>query len=657
MLMAVQLIKSYQLGDFSLDPEKRLLCREDKPVHLATRPFQVLLYLIENRDRVVSRAELLDHFWQTKEVYEESLTKCVGAIRKALRDNLEQPQFIETRYSEGYRYIGPFAEQFTPNGETGSAIERERGVRIIIEEEIDNSLAPEAKPQTLPTLPTAVKKPYRSRRVVALSSLLAVAIISATAILLYRNSGNAATNNETLPLRSIAVLPFKNLSNDEAQEYFSDGLTETFITELAKIDGLKVISRNSVFTFKGKEVDPREVGKRLDVSAVLEGSVRRNGDSVRVDVRLVNTKDGSIIWTGDTYNRTLKDILAVQDEIACSVAAGLRVVFCREAATAKHETDNVEAYQAYLKGRYYWNKRTPEGIRRSVEHFEQAVSIDPNYALAYAGLADSYIQGVWHVPFDPKEVLPKAKAGVLQAINLNDNLAEAHTALGNIYQMEWQWSKAGKEFERAIELNPGLARAYHVQAFHLDIIGQHQEAVRAIKQAQAFDPLNMMINADISLILWHAGHHDEAITQGLKVVEMEPNFAPGRWTLTILYQYQGREKEMAEAYFKALSVSGRSDADVAAYRKAYEKKGIRGIYQKELAELLSNRAKGGYSSPIRLAQLYTLLGQQEAAFHWLALAIADHNAESAVIKQSPFFNPLRADPRFQDLLRRIGLPQ
>lgn len=681
--MVVQVRKIYSLGEFTLDPGKKLLTCEGATVHLANRPFQVLLHLIENRDRMVSRAELLDLFWDGKDVYENTLTKCVGAIRKALNDTLEQPRFIETQWAKGYRFIGALEESHSQAHQSSSfEIERTRGVKIIVEEEYLEIL-PDSETATQTRLPdektaatnlldektisvnSVIKaaQALLSRRTVALAvAITAVLLLSAGWLALRSRSNSAQARSNAFDansssIRSIAVLPLKNLSDDAANEYFSDGLTETFITELSKIDGLKVISRNSVFTFKGKDVDPREVGRKLDVEAVLEGSVRKSSDTVRVDVRLVDTKDGSVIWSGNTYDRALKDILAVQDEIACSVAAGLRVKLCGEARDVKHATSNVDAYQAYLKGRYYWNKRTAEGIKRSIEHFEQAVSIDPNYALAYAGLADSYIQGIWHVPFDPKDALPKAKAAALQATKIEDNLAEAHTALGNIYQMEWQWSKVGKEFERAMELNPGLARAYHVQAFHLDIMGQHDDAVRAIKQAQSLDPLSMIINADVSYILWHAGHHDEAIAQCLKVIEMEPNFTPGHWTLVTLYQYQGREKETAEAYFKALILDGRSEAAVAGFRKAYEKKGIRGIYQKELDELLSNRANGNYRSPIRLAQLYILLNQKEAAFKWLESAVADHNAEIVIIKQSPFFNPLRSDPRFQNLLQRIGFPQ
>jgi TolB-like protein/DNA-binding winged helix-turn-helix (wHTH) protein len=677
--MVVQVRKIYSLGEFTLDPDKKLLIREDRPVHLANRPFQVLLHLVENRERMVSRAELLDLFWDGKDVYENTLTKCVGTIRKALGDTLDEPRFIETQWAKGYRFIGTLGENYSQARQTSTfEFEPNYGFQVVVEEEYleilpdmeavtEGSLIVETTASTIPadtrtalsgnrTLPTSLLRPK-------IAFALGIVLVTLAALLWLclrqtpgaGDSDNRAVPGTALPISSIAVLPLKNLSDDPANEYFSDGLTETFITELAKIERLKVISRNSVFTFKGKDIDPREVGRRLDVAAVLEGSVRKSGDTVRVDVRLVNTRDGSIIWSGNTYDRDLQDILAVQDEIACSVAAGLRVRLCTETAGFKHYTSNVEAYQAYLKGRYHWNKRSAEGIEQSIEYFQQAISLDANYALAYAGLADSYIQGIWHVPFDPKVMLPKAKAAASRAVQLDDALAESHTALGNIYQMEWQWARAGEEFARALELNPGLARAHHVQAFHLDIMGNHPQAVRAIKQAQALDPLSLMINSDLSYILWHAGYHEEAIAQALKVIEMDPGFVPGHTTLTALYEFQGKEKEAAEEYFKYLTLSGKSEAVIRSFRRAYAKKGVKGIYETELAELLGKRAKGGYGSPIRLSQLYLLMGQTEAAFRWLDFAVADHNAESAIIRQSPYYKPLQADPRYTDLLRRLGL--
>jgi TolB-like protein/DNA-binding winged helix-turn-helix (wHTH) protein len=680
--MVVQVRKIYSLDEFNLDPDKKLLTCEGTAVHLANRPFQVLLHLIENRDRMVSRTELLDLFWDGKDVYENTLTKCVGAIRKALNDTLEQPRFIETQWAKGYRFVGTLEESYSQARHTSFfEIERTHGYKLIVEEEYLEILPdsetttqeqlsdektvsinlPDKQTISAPSVIKAAQSKF-SRRMIALAvAVIAVLLLSVGWLVLDKrlNATEARSNGFTTassPISSIAVLPLKNLSDDAANEYFSDGLTETFITELSRIDSLKVISRNSVFALKGKDLDPREVGRQLNVSAILEGSVRKNGDTVRVDVRLVSTKDGSVIWTGDTYNRALKDILAVQDEIACSVAIGLKVRFCGEASTAKRYTTNVDAYQAYLKGRYYWNKRSPEGIKRSVEHFERAISADPNYALAYAGLADSYIQGIWHVPFDSREVLPKARAAALQAIKIDEQLAEAHTALANVYQMEWQWAEAGKEIDRAIALSPRLARAYHVQAFHMDMTGRHNEAVASIKQAQTLDPLNLVISADMAFILWRAGHTEEALAQALKVIEMDPGFIFGHLKLFELYLAEGRETAAAEAYLKYLTLSSKSDAMIAAYRKAYEKKGSKGIYQKELEELFQNQARGNYCSAIDIAKFYTLLGQKELAFQYLEMAYRQRRAEIGVIKNYTVFNPLRSDPRFQDLLRRIGLP-
>jgi len=646
--MAAQTKKIYLLDNYRLDPDKRQLYLDEAPVRLTPRPFRVLLYLLENRDRVVTRDELLDQFWEGRDVYDDTLRKCVGAIRKALNDRSQQARFIETHYAGGYRYIGS-VEEIVEETSQAVEIERVRGVRMVIEEEIDNPITSEPARKVV-----AVAKQRTLTRPVAVLALLATVVLTASVSYELRNSGT--TDAATSPLRSVAVLPFKNYSNDEAQEYFSDGLTETFITQLSKIGGVKVISRDSVFALKGKDIDSREVGKRLNVTAVLEGSIRQKGDLMRVEVRLINTQDGSVIWTRDPYTLPLKDSLTVRDEIACSVAAGLRVKFCRNSEVRRHDTDNIDAYQMYLKGRYYWNKRNPDGIRRSIEQFEQAISLDPNYALAYAGLADSYVQGVWEVPFDPKEVLQKAKAAATEAIKLDAQLSEAHAALANIYQMEWQWAEAGKEIERAIELNPGLARAYHVQAFHLEMTGRPIEAIASMKHAQALDPLNLVIGADMARLLWNAGRQDEALSQGQKVVEMDPGFTYGHILLFSVYLYSGRDDAFAEEYYKYLTLSGRSEPTITAYRKAFHTNGVKGIYQIELGERLQDQKEGRYSSIIHIAKAYALIGKKEQALKYLELACQQRSAEICWIKTASELNTLRSDPRFADLLRRIGLP-
>jgi TolB-like protein/DNA-binding winged helix-turn-helix (wHTH) protein/Flp pilus assembly protein TadD len=680
--MVVQVRKFYSLSEFTLDPDKKLLTCEGAAVHLANRPFQVLLHLIENRDRMVSRTELLDRFWDGKDVYENTLTKCVGAIRKALNDTLEQPRFIETQWAKGYRFIGALDEDDWLTNQTSSfEIEKTRGLKVVVEEEYleilpdqettqasmpEETLAatnlPPEKRISIHSIIRAAQTLHSGRTLVLAGALSVLLALSLGWLGLHQRFDSAEARGGALPISSspipsIAVLPLKNLSDDAANEYFSDGLTESLITELSKIDSLRVMSRNSVFTLKGKDVDPREVGRKFDVAAILEGSIRKSGDSVRVEVRLVNTRDGSVIWSGNTYDRALKDTFVVQDEIACSVAAGLRVKLCGELEMAKRYTNNVEAYQSYLKGRYYWNKRTPDGIRRSIEYYEQAIAIDTDYALAYAGLADSYVQGIWHAAFDAKAVLRKARAAALRAVEIDDNLAEAHTALANIYQMDWDWAGTEQEINRALALNPRLARAHHIHAFHLAIMGRHDEAVAAIKQAQALDPLNMIINSDVAEILSSARRPDEAIEQGLKVVEMDPNFANAHLFLATAYHINGRAEESLEEYLKAKALNGESPKRIAALRKAYEKKGLKGVYQKELDEVLKKRASGGYYSPIHLAQLYILLDQKEAAFKWLEIAYADHSAEMVIVKPWPLFDPLRSDPRFADLMRRIGFSE
>jgi len=676
--MAVEFGKSYVLEEFRLEPEKRLLSRQDKPVHLATRPFQVLLYLIENRDRVVSRAELLDHFWQTKEVYEESLTKCVGAIRKALRDNLEQPQFIETRYSEGYRYIGPFAEQFTPNGETGFAIERERGVRIIIEEESSDALptgeavlpvssgnqayaveaaAIETPPdKALLTAAKAVnhlKWSYRTMTAGIIILLVTVGII----VVALRNNEKPA--NPPAPIRSIAVLPLKNLTGDPAQDYFSDGMSESLITELSRVNGLKVVARASSFTFKDKEVDVREIGKRLGVAAVLEGSIRKSGDKVRVETRLISTVDGRIIWTGDSYDRALKDIFVMQDEIACSVVSGLRVKLCGEGEPLFHQhTNNIEAYRAYLKGRYFINAQYSEigpvkALNKAAEYFEQAIALDANYALGYAGLADAYTQLLWFSSSDPRPIIAKAKAAAMKAVEIDGTLAETHTALSAAYLHDWNFDGAGREIEQALALNPGYAWAYHEYSTYLGTVGRG-DALAEVKKAEEFDPLNIAILTDIGNTFLSAGKYDEAMAQFRKVREIDPNFWPSTF-IGSYYVDKGMHTEGLKEITAAIASAGRTPDLLMLLAISYAKAGKKAEAVRLLDEM-KRLAKKQYVPSTFFAFVYAALGEKDQAFEHLESAYREHDINLLQLKGLRL-EPLRSDPRFNNLLRRVGLPE
>jgi tetratricopeptide (TPR) repeat protein len=320
----------------------------------------------------------------------------------------------------------------------------------------------------------------------------------------------------------------------------------------------------------------------------------------------------------------------------------------------KRHTENVPAYQAYLKGRYYWNKRTAEGISKSIDYYKEAVGLDPNYALAYAGIADSYVQGVWHVPFNPSEAIPKAKAAALKAVELDGSLAEAHTALASVYSMEWDWEGTGRELEQAIKLDPQYGRAYHVQGFHLMLMRRFDEAVASINQARELDPLNLVVNADAGEILFTAGREEEAFAQWKKTLELDQNFAMVHGHLYRAYVVKGNEPAALEEYFKVMELNGEPQKKIAAFRSAATRSGLRGVWQKELEESQFAQARGTYVPPINFAWYYALLGQNSKALENLERIYESHSP-SIVLITSPMFGPLRTEPAFQNLVRRVGV--
>ena len=645
--------KNFVFGEFRLEPESQSLWSANREIHLAKRPFDVLLFLIENRERVVSRDELLDKFWDGHEVYDDALRKAVGATRHALDDTRKPPRFIETRYGNGFRFIGEIEVK-----------SRESGVESKSESQIsDFKLRNEDR--RLKNEDHQSNSNFKNRYVLIAVSIISILFISLSFYVYFPNAKESPPPQNNLveaaaPIRSIAVLPLKNLTGDANNEYFSDGVTESIITQLSRVNELKVVSRSSTFALKGKEIDPREIGKKLNVDALLEGSIQKKGDLLSASVRLISTQDGRILWTSQDFERPIANAYELQDTISCNIAIKLRTELCD--TVTKQNTNNADAYQAYLKGRYQWNKRTGQGIKQSIGFYEQAITFDANYALAYAGLADSYVQGVWLVPFAPDFALPKAIKAAKKAIELDETSAEAHTALASAYQLSWDWEGTQCELKRAIELNPKYARAHHVNAFHLASMGRHGEALDAIKRAAELDPLNLVISADIAMIQWNGRFIDKnridmAYAQCLKTIEMDASYVEVREYLAIAYWLKGMPEKYAEGYIKAKEMGGGKRGIIEAYKKAYKSKGVNGIFQKELNEMLAVRSKGTYQSTTRIAQLYALLGQKDAAFKWLEKAFQEHNAEIVGLKAFPFFDPLRDDPRFAALLRRAGLPE
>ena len=644
-------IKKIIFGEFWLESSSRTLCNDDQQIHLAKRPFDVLLFLIENRERVISRNELLDKFWDGHDVYDDALRKCVGTIRHSLNDHTKPPRFIETRYGSGYRFIGLIEETSTIN------LEKHKSHALAA-----NLFTNGAQNAPLATINAEPEIIQRNSRSVLLTILIASLLFFVSlGFYVYFPDGNAKQSDANnlieaaAPVRSIAVLPLKNLTGNANNEYFSDGVTESIINQLSRVKELRIISHSSTFALKDQVIEPPEIGRKLNVDAFLEGSLQQKDDLLSVSVRLISTRDGSVLWTSQNFERPLANAYELQDTISCNIAIELRTELCD---TFPHRnTSNPDAYQAYLKGRFQWNKRTAEGIKQSIALYEQAIGFDSRYALAYAGLAESYEQGIWYVPFDSKEVLPKAEEAARKAIELDDSLAEAHVALSSAYGLNWHWSEAERELRRAVELNPRYARAHHSLAFYFSTLGRSDEAIVSIRRAKELDPLNLVINSDEASLLFSANRTDEAFEQWKKTLELDPNSAYTYRERSLAYQVLGNESASFEDYAKFMELSGESAEKIAEYRRTAKQYGFKAIWQKDLNNLLAQEKRGEKVSFISPAVFYALLGQKDEAFKYLEKAYNDHSAEMLLLKPYRAFASLRSDPRFTDLLKRMGLPE
>jgi serine/threonine protein kinase/Flp pilus assembly protein TadD len=455
---------------------------------------------------------------------------------------------------------------------------------------------------------------------------------------------------------SLAVLPLTNASSDPNLDYLSDGITENIINNLSQLPKLRVMARSTVFRYKGREVDPQTVGRGLAVDAVLTGRVLQLGKQLIIGAELVDVADGSQLW-GEHYNRKLSDILAMQEEIAKEISENLRLRLTGEEKKrlSKRHTENTEAYQAYLKGRYYWNKRTAEGFKKSIEHFQQAIEKDPSYALAYAGLADAHnLLGVYNY-VATREAFPRAKAAATRALDLDATLAEAHTSLifAGLYY-DWDWLAAEREYKRAIELNPNYATAHQWYALSLPPRGRLEEAIVEMKRAQELDPLSLSINATLGWTYYFARQYDRAIEVCRKTLEMDKDFLWALWSLGMAYQQTGMFEE-AIAEFQKARIHKDNPHPMAGLGHAYALAGKRSEAFAILDEM-KEQSKRTYVPSYYLAAIHLALGQREEAFEWLENAYQERYCFLVYLKAEPMFDRLHSDPRFADLIRRVGLP-
>jgi TolB-like protein/lipopolysaccharide biosynthesis regulator YciM len=458
-----------------------------------------------------------------------------------------------------------------------------------------------------------------------------------------------------IPEKSIAVLPFENASGNADTEYLSDGISEALINSLTELQQLKVIARSTAFRYKGKQVDPQAVGRELKVRTVLMGVVRQLGDRLNVQVDLVDAMTGAQLW-GEEYERKLADVLAVKQALVREVTEKLRLKLTGEQQQrlTQRDTTNPEAYQFYLRGRYYWNKRTAENLKKAIEQFQQAADKDPNYALAYVGLADCYLLLEDYVGTPASETYPKAKAFVQRALQLDSSLAEAHTSLAYVYSNLWQWEQAEEAFKRAIRLNPNYSTAPHWYSLYLLDLGRIDEAMAEIKRAHELDPLSLVIGTTLTYAYIAKGDVNSSIAQCKRVIDLDPNFPRAHEYLGLAYLKQGRHSEAIAELQKAVELSGRERRPLRDLGYGYAISGRRAEALAALKELEGKYEKHEAIGQ-DLAAVYAGLGEKDQAFAWLEKDFQARSGLLAWIRWTPPFDSLRSDPRCADLLRRMGL--
>ncbi len=510
---------------------------------------------------------------------------------------------------------------------------------------------------TTPTAESVNNKINRGRRLPLVIPLILAAIAIATvAYFVYSNYGNRGDKtsiDSTAGIRSIAVLPFANVNDNPDMEYLSDGISESLINSLSQLPQLKVIARSSSFKYKGRDADPETVAKALSVEGILTGRVTQRGENLLISVELMDARDRTQVW-GEQYNRKATDLLQVQAEISREIAERLRLRLSvgEQQQLSKRETATPEAYELLLRGRFQWRKGGTEDWKKATEYYNQAIVVDPAYALAYAELSVSYSNLAHNSILDPKEFLPRAEVAALRALALDETLADAHLALANLKLNAWEWTAAEGEYKRAIELNPNFAEAYRWYSAYLTVTGRHEQSIARIRRARELDPLSIIVNADLGSNLFFARHYDEAIEAVKKTLELDPNFPLAHAYLGYIYAAKGMYPEAIAEQQEAIKLGLGGPSGQIYLGAAYARSGEREKAKTILKQLQTSKE---YVSPGELAILYGSLGEREQAFASLEKAYAAHDLQLQYLGADPAFDPLRSDPRFRDLMRRIGL--
>ena len=666
----------YVFEEFQIDAQKRILWRAGQTVPLTSKAFELLLALVENHGRELTKEELMERIWGDQIVEEGNLTVTMSYVRKALGEKANDHRLIVTIPGRGYRFV---AEVSNLAEQREFIIESKTASQVTIEQEIseaDEKLIGGGKPRqpaiaassdlalpgapalTAIALPAIAGKKVRApgnRRLIAFVSSIALLAIAVIAYYFWNKHTPATT---TPRIKSIAVLPFKPLVAQSRDESLEMGMADTLIARLSNIREINVRPISSVRKYSALDQDPIAAGQEQQVDAVLDGQILKAGEKVRVTVRLLRIADGAPLWSSQ-FDEKMTDIFTVQDSISERVTSALAVKLTNEEqrGITKRYTADTEAYQLYLHGRYQLNRLTDDGFLKGRDFFQQAIQKDSNYALAYAGLADAYNRLGGFDALASSEAFPKAKDAAQQALKLDESLAEAHSALATVnFAYEWNFVAAEQEFRRAIELNPNYSDAHQMNGFYLAAMGRFDEALREMKRALELDPLSLEKTTGIGEILYHQRKYDEAIAQFRKALEMDSNSGFTHWAMGRPLLAQGKFNEAIGEFQKSIPLSGDSPDEPAELARAYAMSGRRDEALKIVAEL-KKLSEHKHVAPTVMASIYAALGDNDQAFALLNRAFDERDFILTLVKVEPMFDPLRSDPRFPELARRVGLSE
>jgi len=622
---------SYEFVPFRLDPAERRLLRNGEPVALTPKCFDLLVVLVENSGHLLEKSDLLARVWPDQFVEEGSLSFNVSELRRALGEGQKGQHYIETVRKKGFRFVAPV--QKIPVAGAG-----------VVD---DGEAALGESSDAMDALPLA------SRRFKILFAIVAVAALASLAYVLWPRSSVTPVEG---PPRTIAVLPFKPLAANLRDEPLEMGICHALIIRLATVEQLVVRPTSSVVAYNKMGQDPLAAGRELRVDALLDGYIQRSQDRIRVTARLLRTADGKSLWSGQ-FNENFTDIFAVEDSISQQIVEALHLNLTRDEQrrVTKHSTENIEAYELYLKGRYFQDKRTGEGVAKSVEYFQEATVKDPRYALAFAALSDSYAVLAIRADTPPKIAYEKAKAAAIRALEIDETTAEAHSALANVKSWyDWDWPGAEREFKRAIELSANDPIPNQQYASYLVVVGRHQEAVSEIKRAQRLAPVSLTTNVQAARILYFAGQYEASMEQCRKTIDMDPGFGGAYIFLGRIYTQKGLYREALAELDRARVLLRNSAEVLSLIGYTYAVSG-RAAEARQVLEDLQRLSRERYVSPYHFAMIHAGLGERDEAFRWLEKAYDVREGRLTILRFAPEFSALRSDPRFTKLLQRMKL--